>query len=405
MKDKFIISIVIVIVIFLIILSLSLVTASENVQLIYGQNSPFIKCNLMNNDEIKYYWLGSKFGGVKNAIEYYRGSIVNTNIIHKTYHYESSNPTILNWHYKKSIDENKPLIVLVVMLGFLMPDLISVIDEIQDIINNDPNNEYVVVSIERTFLTKSVQIKQLDELSFFDDSSTVYWLIDIVKEKYPLSLVCLYGYSLGATSIYDYLHTYDNLQDIKVCILNSPVFDITNYFNSNRHSSKFFGYISRKKLKDIIISYKHLFKSEEEITLFNKLINSQTIKELTNEWLLYKNKNIKSIHDTKNVTVPMLAILAKNDPLLSYTYDNISKYCTDFSMLTCLLFASGEHITFKDINNKRITPSIIHKSIQIISDQLRESEKNKIDQIVLEMNNDGVNDIDKFGEIIEIPDP
>jgi hypothetical protein len=73
--------------------------------------------------------------------------------------------------------------------------------------------------------------------------------------------------------------------------------------------------------------------------------------------------------------------------------------------LTCILFTSGEHISFKDINNKRIAPDIIHRATSLIIDQIRKDEKRKTDKIVTDMNTDGVNDIDQFNEIIDVPDP
>jgi predicted alpha/beta-fold hydrolase len=413
------VSICVITLLFLTISVISMITKSEVVEIIYGQGSPFIPIapqeSIFSNLNYKHFMLGSNIPLAKLAREYLvdKDTLVQhakkTITIDTTYHdnFDSNitNPTVIKWYKKEIVDTTKPLIILVTVQGFLAPCLSMVIDELQGIITNDPDNEYIIVNAERAFLMNNTKIKQIEEIKFFDEAVFLYQLIDIVNEKYPNSVLFIYAYSLGASTIFDYLNKYDNSQGVKLAILNSPLLDISKFFNSTRYSVRLFNKASVAKFVNVIVQYKHLFKTDDEIQLYNKLMTLQSVKELVAEWIKHWDRETSSIHDIKDSTVPILAMVSTNDPILKYTKQSLETHCSEFQNLTCVIFQSGEHNSFKDKDNVRMAPGIIHKATALMLNHIRNKEHNITKNIVREMNADGILDVDQINEIVDTPDP
>lgn len=391
------------------------ITKSDTAEIIYGNQSPFILGNVFSDLIYDYTPIKNTIPIVKMIYEQFvnhpkisalaKGSMTIETTYHPNFDSVVEAPTILKWYMKEVIDTTKPLIVLVTMLGFLMCDLDEVIDETYAIINNDPDNEYIVVCIQKPVLINPFGIKQAEEIKIFEDASSIYQMIEIVNEKYPSSIVFLYGYSLGATTIYEYMKIYDDIQNVKLAILNSPVIDIEKFFASNTYAVKLYKQVSIQRINNIMKQFKHLFKTDDEIEHYNKLMNFKNINELVNERLQFRNIEMGSLYDTKQSTLPILAIVSSNDPILPYTNESISTYCKEFPNLTCALFKSGEHCQFKNIDKSRLAPVIIHKLTTNIISKIRTDIFESTKKIVREMNNDGIINIDMIDKIIDTPDP
>jgi predicted alpha/beta hydrolase family esterase len=405
------IALVITIILFITFLLISTITTSENIKLMHGINSSFSKNDFIDLN-YKYKILGSKFPLIRGGKEYYinaakpfKDPLTPIQTYHENFDDRINAPTIINWYSKSTIDKSKPLVVMVTIKAFLMYSLKFVQDEIKDIINKDPENEYIIASIEKPHLNGS-KISQMEEIQMFDDAISVYKLIDIVTEKYPDATIMLYAYSLGATTVYEYLQKFDDSQGVKLAILNSPLLDLQKYFYSTRYSVRIFNVLTIAYIKKLLKQYKHVFKTDDEKSIYSEVMApSISFQNMVMSWLKYKNKEISIIDDIKDTNVPVVLIAANNDPIVKYDQSLLSNYCKNLDNLTCILFDSGGHINFKDANDIRMTPRIIHNMVNSTLNKMRTDVKNRTNEIVNDMNSDGINDIDKINEIVDVPDP
>jgi predicted alpha/beta-fold hydrolase len=352
----------------LLLIVMSMITTDEITILIAGTCSPFInQFSPIKSRHSIYQKLVPSIAMVKevktNTKKYIHGTVTEITY-HDNFDSNIKHPTVLTWHRKRIIDPTKPLIILTTVHGFLASNLLSFANEIEDIINNDPDNEYVVLSIERLFLSGA--INQNEEIKFIEEASSVYQMIEIAKDKYPHGSVFLYGYSLGATTIYDYLKIYDGLQDIKLVILSSPVIDINQFYNQRTLAVRAYNIYSISYIKHIIKLNKHLFITDKEIEHYNNVIKLTTLKELVKERMTYRNLKISSLQEIKKSTMPILIVAAENDPILKYTRTLLSEQCDRLPMLSCVLFQLGDHCTFTDLNRRRLMPDVIHRASSII---------------------------------------
>lgn len=326
------------------------------------------------NLNYQYYKVFNNFPVVKILKEYFKSRTnpkIQNNIFYKTYHThfnsEIKNPLVLQWYSKNSRNSFKPSIIIITFQGLLHPDVSSIADELYDTISN---NKYLIVGYEKLFLYKNIQdtnikLSTIKELNIIDDADFVYNLIELIQNMYPNTETVLYGYSLGAVTIYDYIKNYGNMQNISNVILNSPLFNIKDYLKQNGFFNKIFNKWSCNVFKDCLKKYNYVFKTPEEITLYSAVTNSNSISEIMYYWITLNNLKIYSIYDMKYTNIPITAIVSLNDPIIKYTKHNLINYCKSYHNLTCIVFNTGEHVSFRDKDGNRVIPKIIHNILKI----------------------------------------